>query len=54
LNEVFTRLSQQQIEVVSMRNKVNRLEELFMSLVEQKPTGGAPSGAAHGHGRAHP
>jgi ABC-2 type transport system ATP-binding protein len=54
LNEVFTRLSQQQIDVVSMRNKVNRLEELFMSLVEQKPTGGAPSGAAHGHGRAHP
>ena len=36
LNDIFTRLSQQGIEVVSMRNKVNRLEELFMRLVERK------------------
>ena len=36
LNDIFARLSQQGIEVVSMRNKVNRLEELFMRLVERK------------------
>jgi len=36
LNDIFLRLSQQGIEVVSMRNKVNRLEELFMRLVERK------------------
>ncbi|MGH8294970.1 MAG: ATP-binding cassette domain-containing protein [Steroidobacteraceae bacterium] len=35
LNDVFARLSQQGIEVVSMRNKVNRLEEIFMRLVEK-------------------
>ena len=34
LNQIFEQLSQQGIEVVSMRNKVNRLEELFVSLVE--------------------
>jgi ABC-2 type transport system ATP-binding protein len=37
LNEIFTLLSAQGIEVVSMRNKVNRLEELFMRVVEHKP-----------------
>jgi ABC-2 type transport system ATP-binding protein len=36
LNEVFAQLSAQGIGVLSMRNKVNRLEELFMKLVEQK------------------
>jgi ABC-2 type transport system ATP-binding protein len=50
LNEVFARLSAQGIGVLSMRNKVNRLEEIFMKLVEtkgepknstQKPAGGA-------------
>jgi ABC-2 type transport system ATP-binding protein len=35
LNDVFARLSQLGIEVVSMRNKVNRLEEIFMRLVEK-------------------
>jgi ABC-2 type transport system ATP-binding protein len=34
LNEIFARLSALGIEVVSMRNKVNRLEEIFMRLVE--------------------
>ncbi|WP_298442553.1 ABC transporter ATP-binding protein [uncultured Ferrimonas sp.] len=34
LNQVFSQLSQQGIEVLSMRNKANRLEELFVSLVE--------------------
>jgi ABC-2 type transport system ATP-binding protein len=33
LNEIFSRLSSNGIEVLSMRNKSNRLEELFMRLV---------------------
>ena len=36
LNEVFAKLSAAGILVLSMRNKVNRLEELFMKLVETK------------------
>lgn len=36
LNTIFNRLSEQGIEVCSMRNKSNRLEELFVSLVENK------------------
>jgi ABC-2 type transport system ATP-binding protein len=36
LNEIFSRLSAQGIEVLSMRNKVNRLEEIFMRLVEAR------------------
>jgi ABC-2 type transport system ATP-binding protein len=44
LNDIFARLSQQGVEVVSMRNKVNRLEELFMRLVERKDAGGAKAG----------
>ncbi len=35
LNEVFAKLSDLGIGVLSMRNKVNRLEELFMKLVER-------------------
>ena len=35
LNQMFIALSEQGIEVVSMRNKSNRLEELFFSLVEK-------------------
>jgi ABC-2 type transport system ATP-binding protein len=38
LNEVFAQLSAAGHEVLSMRNKVNRLEEIFMRLVE-KPAG---------------
>ena len=37
LNDIFARLSAQGIEVLSMRNKVNRLEEMFMRLVENRP-----------------
>jgi ABC-2 type transport system ATP-binding protein len=37
LNEIFSRLSTQGVEVMSMRNKVNRLEEMFMRLVENRP-----------------
>jgi ABC-2 type transport system ATP-binding protein len=36
LNEVFAKLSDLGIHVLSMHNKVNRLEELFMKLVEPK------------------
>ncbi|MBK6659514.1 MAG: ABC transporter ATP-binding protein [Proteobacteria bacterium] len=35
LNEVFERLSGQGITVTSMRNKANRLEELFLRLVQE-------------------
>ena len=43
LNEVFAKLSEQGIGVLSMRNKVNRLEEMFMKLVEaQTRRGGEP------------
>jgi ABC-2 type transport system ATP-binding protein len=38
LNQVFAGLSAQSLHVSSMRTKTNRLEELFMRLVENKPT----------------
>ncbi|MEN9705714.1 MAG: hypothetical protein RLZZ393_1593 [Pseudomonadota bacterium] len=37
LNDVFAGLSAQGLHVLSMRNKVNRLEEMFMRLVENRP-----------------
>ncbi|XQW85503.1 ABC transporter ATP-binding protein [Thalassotalea piscium] len=33
INQVFTQLTEQEVEVKSMRNKSNRLEELFVTLV---------------------
>ncbi len=36
LNDLFSALSKKHILVISMRNKVNRLEELFMRLVESR------------------
>ncbi|MDH3546164.1 MAG: ABC transporter ATP-binding protein, partial [Gammaproteobacteria bacterium] len=36
LNDLFTQLDARDIKVVSLRNKANRLEELFMRLVESK------------------
>ena len=36
LNELFEQLNAQGIRVVSLRNKANRLEEMFMHLVERK------------------
>jgi len=36
LNAIFGALAERNIAVVSMRNKANRLEELFMGLVENK------------------
>ena len=41
LNDIFAQFSSQGIEVNSMRNKVNRLEELFIRLVD----GGAKDAA---------
>ncbi|MCK5668367.1 MAG: ABC transporter ATP-binding protein, partial [Gammaproteobacteria bacterium] len=35
LNNLFSQLSEQGIEVLSMRNKSNRLEELFLSLLKE-------------------
>ena len=55
LNDIFARLSALGVEVLSMRNKVNRLEEIFMRLVEGRgqagesargDSGPAPSAAA--------
>jgi ABC-2 type transport system ATP-binding protein len=39
LNEVFAQLSAQSLHVASMRTKTNRLEELFIRLVENKAEG---------------
>ena len=39
LNELFAHLSTLGINVLSMRNKVNRLEEIFMRLVENRGNG---------------
>lgn len=39
LNHVFAQLSEQGIQVMSMRNKANRLEELFVSIVQQQSRG---------------
>ena len=40
LNPVFTQLSEQSVQVMSMRNKSNRLEELFVRLVESAKQAG--------------
>jgi ABC-2 type transport system ATP-binding protein len=36
LNDIFAQLATQGVEVISMRNKVNRLEETFMRLVQDR------------------
>ena len=36
LNQLFRQLSERNLHVLSMRNKANRLEELFLRLVESK------------------
>jgi ABC-2 type transport system ATP-binding protein len=36
INDLFVQLDKQGVKVVSMRNKANRLEELFMRLVQSK------------------
>ncbi|MGB5337833.1 MAG: ABC transporter ATP-binding protein [Gammaproteobacteria bacterium] len=40
INSLFTDLSTHGVRVLSMRNKTNRLEELFMRLVENNDNGG--------------
>jgi ABC-2 type transport system ATP-binding protein len=42
LNHLFQQLSAARVEVLSMRNKTNRLEELFMRLVESGQLPAAP------------
>src|SRR5580700_8696715 len=44
LNDIFAQLSAQGIAVTSMRNKVNRLEELFIRLVDGRASAGRASG----------
>jgi ABC-2 type transport system ATP-binding protein len=46
LNEVFAQLSAQGIEVQGMRNKVNRLEEIFMRLIDKGHDAEAANGAS--------
>jgi len=36
VNDLFERLTEQDLQVLSLRNKVNRLEELFVRLTERK------------------
>ena len=38
LNSVFTMLGEKNISIVSMRNKANRLEEMFISMIAQSST----------------
>jgi ABC-2 type transport system ATP-binding protein len=54
LNDVFAQLSAQGIEVVSMRNKVNRLEEIFMRLTDKSGAAGPPRDASAPSRVAHP
>ncbi|MDI5987015.1 ABC transporter ATP-binding protein [Halomonas sp. M4R5S39] len=46
MNDIFTALGAQGIEVVSMRNRANRLEEMFVSMVEQGNSDKAAAEAA--------
>jgi ABC-2 type transport system ATP-binding protein len=39
LNQLFSQLSAQNIEVISLKNKTNRLEQLFMDLIDSNTTG---------------
>ncbi len=39
INHVFTQLTEQGVKVLAMRNKVNRLEELFVSIVNSGKRG---------------
>ena len=38
LNSVFTTLSEKNVAIISMRNKANRLEEMFISMIAQSAT----------------
>jgi ABC-2 type transport system ATP-binding protein len=39
LNQLFSQLTQQHIQVISMKNKSNRLEQLFLDLIDAKAAG---------------
>jgi ABC-2 type transport system ATP-binding protein len=52
LNDIFARLTTLGIEVLSMRNKVNRLEEIFMQLVERRAAPGEPAHTDDAHAGA--
>jgi ABC-2 type transport system ATP-binding protein len=58
LNDIFARFAALGIEVLSMRNKVNRLEEIFMQLVEGRDgargEGGTAASAASAAGAGAP
>jgi ABC-2 type transport system ATP-binding protein len=49
INDVFAQLSALGIEVLSMRNKVNRLEEIFMRLIEKRDANGTALEATEAH-----
>jgi ABC-2 type transport system ATP-binding protein len=55
LNDIFERLTASGIEVLSMRNKVNRLEDFFMRLVDKsdgvRPHEATPAAPARAVGR---
>ncbi len=38
LNRLFSQLSAQNIQVISLKNKTNRLEQLFMDLIDSNPS----------------
>lgn len=40
MNALFDKLSQQQISITSMRNRANRLEELFLKMTQKTETAG--------------
>lgn len=39
LNQVFDRLNEQGVSIISMRNKANRLEEMFVAMISQSAQG---------------
>jgi ABC-2 type transport system ATP-binding protein len=41
LNQLFKRLTEKNIAVISLKNKTNRLEQLFMDLIKASPEGRA-------------
>ncbi|MCK9503492.1 MAG: ABC transporter ATP-binding protein [Porticoccaceae bacterium] len=49
LNRLFAQLSAQGVEIISMRNRANRLEELFVSLVDSSNDDQNPQPARRGH-----
>lgn len=44
LNKLFSQLTAQNIDVISLKNKTNRLEQLFMDLIDSNPKYSKPSG----------